>query len=170
MKELLENLDMSVSELSYLLAVPRNTLYSWIHRKSLTPDKASPFINALEKYLEETSAEVRNQAQNHLDLITDDALEAERQQTLKTLRNELERLQLRREELLAQRAVAWRRIHLTQNLPNFLSTSLRTTEQVLSWQSIMLKTSQVQLHRASRLELMKLEYKIAGLEAELILL
>ena len=170
MKSLLKKLHLSFTELSLLLATQLSTVHGWFRRHTTIPGQHQPYIQALEQYAATRPALVETQLIADFDPVKPEEVEAYCQEKLRFLQNALNQAQLRRNELLQIRQHHLERLHLCHHLPDYLPAKLRNGEQLEAWQVIIRNSSRKQLRKASPQEILRLEQKIVGLQAEVAFL
>lgn len=166
MKNLLEKLGISITELSYLLLLPNSTISSWFGRSSSVPAKHSVFLSAFYIY-------DANNTENDLIALAEkwkqdnqSILDEAKQKAFKKLRFELLGTQFQLEKLKLQQSKQLRRWHLAQKFADYLPEGVHTDEDVQAWVSLIGRKSRLKYGDLS-IERLRLEQKIAGLEAEI---
>jgi hypothetical protein len=166
MKNLLKQLGISITEITYLLLLPQSTVMSWFERKTLVPFKHSVFLTAFVLYEAKNPEETLSDLAKKWEQDNQNSINELNEKALKKLRYELMNTQLQLEKLLIQQGRQLRRWHLSQKYADYLPEELRGSEQVQGWLSLIGRKSRLK-YGDLRIERQKWEQKIAGIEAEI---
>lgn len=165
MKNLLKQLGINVTEFSYLLFLPEQTLHTWFNRNSSIPPPHNIYFSSLEAYQGQKKVEDLEVLNGRWEKENQAMLEKEQATRLKELKANLSLCTFQLEKLKRKEMQLLNRWHLAENYPPYLSPELQNTEQVQEWCGLIGRKSKFQLGDVKP-AIWKLEQKIAGLEAE----
>lgn len=166
MKTKLHQIGITVPELSNLLLLPEQTIYSWFKRKNSIPLPYSEYIAALEVYQNQKNAKDLVALNAQWTTENKALLQIQKTNALKALQLKLQQSSLALQKLKIKENQLLKRIHLSQNYPKYLKPELQNSESQQSWCSLIGRKSAFNLGDIVQ-SIQKLEQKIAGVEAEI---
>ena len=166
MRNIFQNIGIQVKELSDLLFVPEQTLYSWFNRKSTIPSAHSGYILGLERYQQQQKAQDLKTMYSKWETSNRELLETQKTNALRELRLKEQKNDLSLDKLKQRETRLLKRLHLSEHYPKHLPVDLQNSENLLSWCSLLSRRSAFDLGD-TRLAVQKLEEKKAGLVAQI---
>ena len=171
MKNLLNELGLSLQDIAHLLSLPKSTVQGWIEKNAGVPSAYQPYFQALKAYQQTYPRPGLEKVQQQFDqtLIAEEQRYIE--ETLKKLKHKLTTYQLALTTLQQNRQYHLRQWQLSQSLEPYFSASLQREPVVQDWLKALERKSHYHLRRpAIAQEYRRLRHKIAGLEAEITFL
>lgn len=166
MRSIFQNIGIQVKELSALLFVPEQTLYSWFNRHSTIPSAYYGYISGLEIYQQKQNADDLKTIYTQWETTNRALLETQKTKALRELRVFEQKNNLALEKLKQKETRLLQRLHLAKNYPKYLRVDLQNTENLISWCNLLSRKSAFDLGDIS-LAIQKLEEKKAGLSAQI---
>ena len=166
MRSIFQNIGIQVKELSALLFVPEQTLYSWFNRKSTIPPAHYGYISGLEIYQQKQNADDLKTIYTQWEAANRALLETQKTKALRELRVFEQKNNLALQKLKQKETRLLQRLHLSEHYPKYLRVDLQNTENLISWCNLLSRKSAFDLGDIS-LAIQKLEEKKAGLSAQI---
>lgn len=166
MKIEFQNLGVQLKEIAALLFVPETTLRSWFNRETNIPFKYYAYISGLKIYQSKQKEEDLITIYTKWETDNRSLLENQKSKNLRELRVVEQKNNLALDKLKQKETRLLKRLHLTEHYPKYLSVDLQNTENLMSWCSLMSRSSAFDLGD-TRLAIQKLDGKKAGLAAQI---
>lgn len=166
MKNEFQNVGIQLKEIAALLFVPETTLRSWFNRETNIPFKYYAYISGLKIYQVKQKEEDLKTVYTKWETDNRTLLETQKSKTLRELRVVEQKNNLALDKLKQKETRLLKRLHLSEHYPKYLSVDLQNTENLMSWCSLMSRSSAFDLGD-TRLAIQKLEEKKAGLAAQI---
>ncbi len=161
-----QNLGIQNQEIADLLFVPESTLRTWFKRATTIPSKYYSYISGLKMYQSNQKAEDLITIYTNWEINNLALLETQKTKFLKELRVFEQKNNLALDQLKQKETRLLKRLHLSENYPNYLPADLQITENLMEWCSLLSRRSAFDLGD-TKLAVQKLEEKKAGLAAQI---
>lgn len=165
MKNTLIKFGIQINEIAMLLLVPVRTVHSWFNRNTSIPRNYSGYFIGIDKYAQQNE-------NLDLDLIYDKwasnytVFASQKKDIVRKLSLDLKRNELALLHLYRKKTLLLKRLHFSENYPNYLSAALQENENQQLWCSLLKRSSGLDLG-ALRIKMQKLEEKKAAVTAML---
>jgi predicted transcriptional regulator len=166
MRNVFKNIGLQLKELSDLLFVPAQTLYSWFNRQTPIPTAYRGYISGLESYQEQLKADDIKIIYANWETKNRALLETQKTSTLRELRLYAQKNNFALEKLKRKETRLLRRMHLAEQYPKYLSIDLQNSEDLIMWCNLLFRSSALNF-RGIKPTIQKLEAKKAGLAAQI---